>query len=111
MFIPDSISSDELQQYIDDKAKPDLELIAGSYLDAMLEEMNGDPLIHKVAALMIIKRLIKWHNLMADQRLSDGRVQEALAWTEDQGRLGIAFATLRGISIGDDDQVLMSEND
>ena len=111
MFIPDSISSDELQQYIDDKAKPDLELIAGSYLDAMIEEMNGDPLIHKVAALMILKRLMSWHNAMADQRLSDGRVQEALAWAEDQGRLSIAFATLRGISVGDDDQVLMSEND
>ena len=108
-FIPDSINPDELRQLMDEKAAenyPGISAdekavceVAMKHLDAMLDEIK-DPIVHKVAGLMILQRFIDWHMTVAQNHLGE---TDSLAWAEDVGKLKSAYSIFRVVDCGDTD--------
>ena len=105
-LVPESVNPDELQKLLDDKRKQkkckssaeSMFDIATKHLDAMIEDVC-DPVVHKTAALLVLDRMIRWHMTMAQQ--ADG--ENALAWSQDSGRLSAAYDLLREVSLGESD--------
>ena len=63
-------------------------------------DVCGDPIIHKVMALMICSRFVEWHNIMADKQ----ECQKATAaWYRDAGKFQAIMDILTSISVGPDD--------
>ena len=73
--------------------------VAMKHLDAMLDEIK-DPIVHKVAGLMILQRFIDWHMQVAQNHLGEGGY---LAWAEDVGKLKSAYLLFRAVDCGDTD--------
>ena len=126
-MIPDAISFDTLanlqmervaESIIDDLQEEareeqavdsDFETIcvaaAEAALDCALEEVK-DVMVHKTMALMIMRRLMLWHETIADLEADRGNVGNALGWTEDIGKLKLAYEALRTTGVGDNDFTL-----
>ena len=115
-FIPNSVSPDDLNALLItsdihpsevlDEVEPDdlhdhLWQVANRHLTAMFEEYD-DPLVHKVAALIVLRRLVDWHVTVSEEQLARGS-KGALGWASDAANLELAWQLLKGISIGDDD--------
>ena len=106
-MIPDQISASDLAAYLSDKQheaeeRCDAEVvfdIADKHLEAMLAELQ-DPIVHKVAALLVLDRLIRWHRNMAE--MNSGQT-ESLGWAQDSGRLSAAYDLLREVDLGKQD--------
>ena len=106
-FIPDSISSEDLENILSQNQwetdfATQIQECADKHLDAMLEEIS-DPLVHKVAALMIIKRLIDWHEIVIEKELEKQRYSNAIAWVGDKASLKHSFDALLNVEVGDED--------
>ena len=108
-FIPDSVSPEELKALLTPEV-PEIEpadlhsqlwQVANKHLTAMYEELS-DPLVHKVAAMIILRRFVDFHENVAEDKFGDQK-QDALAWAADAGRLDLAWALLKETSIGNDD--------
>lgn len=76
--------------------------VAEKHIDAMLEEIE-DPMVHKVAALMIMKRFVEWHSTVAENHLNQ---PESLAWAEDMGKIKSAAHLFASVSLGANDFVV-----
>ena len=73
--------------------------VAQNHVMAMLEELN-DPMVHKAAALMIMKSFAEWHKAIADERIN---TPEASAWAEDLGKIKAAAQLFSSVKIGSHD--------
>ena len=65
-------------------------------------ELHDGPLLHKVIALTIIKRLGVWHQTVGENRW-DECSDTASAWIRDAGKLQAAMGILESVSLGDND--------
>ena len=75
--------------------------LAGKICDDSAELHDG-PLLHKVIALTIIKRLAHWHQTVGENRWEECS-DTASAWIRDAGKLQAAMQILESVSLGDDD--------
>jgi hypothetical protein len=94
--LPDTTPSDE--EMCDDEKLIDL---AAQICDDAAELHNG-PLLHKVIALTIIKRIAHWHQTVGEQRWDEDS-EIASAWIRDSGKLQAAMQILQSVSLGNDD--------
>lgn len=108
-FIPDSVSPDELLALLK-QDEPELEpadlhdqlwSVANRHLTAMFEELP-DPLVHKVAALIILRRLADFHAQVAEMKRVDDE-PDALHWASDATTLEHAWMFLKQVGVGDND--------
>ena len=100
--IPDKISTAELADILSEMQHEedckhnqeycpnDIVDAAEKHLDAMIEEIE-DPMVHKIAALMIMKRFVEWHSKVAENHLNQ---PESLAWAEDMGKSSLLLIYL-----------------
>ena len=103
--VPDSFSMDELSNMLenapqeedlhtannDDKQEytPEyIENVAQECLELATEKC-ADPLVHKVMAMMIISRMVEWHNHCAERQLDDGHIKSAACWYRDAGKFQV----------------------
>ena len=99
---------DECQASNDQKLTPEFisaEIEAG--LDQMLARVQ-DPCVHKIAAQMIINRMIEYHTQMAltvRERAGDdpAAIRCATAWMRDAGKFQAIAGILENISLGEND--------
>ena len=75
--------------------------LAGKLCDDAQDLSNG-PMLHKVIALTIIKRLATWHQHTGEIQLNDDS-DMASAWIRDAGKLQASMQILQSVSLGDDD--------
>ena len=75
--------------------------VANRHLTAMFEELS-DPLVHKVAALIVLRRFVDWHERVSEAKLKEAEI-DALGWASDTSRLELAWQLLKDTAIGDDD--------
>lgn len=93
--VPDTTPSDE------EMCEHKLIELAGKICDDAAELHDG-PLLHKVIALTIIKRLAFWHQTVGETRWDDDN-DMASAWIRDSGKLQAAMGILESVSLGDSD--------
>ena len=79
----------------------DLIALAGKICDDTAELHDG-PLLHKVIALTILKRLGFWHQSVGEKRWDECN-DTASAWIRDAGKLQAAMQILESVSLGDND--------
>lgn len=115
--IPNSFSADDLSKMLESAPKeadvPDttpsdeelseLEMIelAGKICDDSGDLTEG-PMLHKLIALTIIKRLTYWHQKTGELQW-DENSDLASAWIRDAGKLQAAMQILQSVSLGDED--------
>lgn len=115
--IPDSFSSDDLSKMLEsapkeadvsDTSPSDEELsesdiieLAGKICDDTADLSHG-PMLHKVIALTILKRLGFWHQTVGEKRWDEDS-EIASAWIRDSGKLQAAGQILESVSLGDSD--------
>ena len=75
--------------------------LAGKICDDTAELQDG-PLLHKVIALTILKRLGVWHQTVGEGRWDESN-DTASAWIRDAGKLQAAMQVLESVSLGDSD--------
>ena len=63
----------------------------------------SDPLVHKVIAMMIVSRMISWHNKMAELQIEEGNLESAACWYRDAGKFQSMMDSFVNIGIGPDD--------
>ena len=92
--IPESFSMDDLEKAME--TAPSEELLRASvgcnddkeytpeFIDNVAMEALDlasskckDPIVHKVMAMMIVSRMIAWHNTMAEHQLEEGNLESA----------------------------------
>ncbi len=93
--VPDTTPSDE--------ELSELEMIelAGKICDDSGDLTEG-PMLHKLIALTIIKRLTYWHQKTGELQW-DENSDLASAWIRDAGKLQAAMQILQSVSLGDED--------
>ena len=91
----DITSSDE------DLSESDLIELAGKICDDT-QDLTKGPLLHKVIALTIIKRLAYWHQHTGEVNW-DENSDTASAWIRDAGKLQASMQIMQSVSLGDDD--------
>ena len=126
--VPDSFNMDELEKALElapreedlgraviDNSDDDKELtseyiekIAQECLEAASEKCP-DPLVHKVMAMMIVSRMIAWHNTMAEHQLEEGNRESAACWYRDAGKFQSMMDSFLNISVGPDDYTCSHE--
>jgi len=115
--IPNSFSADDLSKMLESAPKeadvPDttpsdeelseLEMIelAGKICDDSGDLTEG-PMLHKLIALTIIKRLTYWHQKTGELQW-DENSDLASAWIRDAGKLQAAMQILQSVSLGNED--------
>lgn len=75
--------------------------LAGKICDDA-QDLSHGPLLHKVIALTIIKRLAHWHQHTGEVNW-DENSDTASAWIRDAGKLQASMQLLQSVSLGDDD--------
>ena len=75
--------------------------LASDICDEMMERSSG-PLIHKIVALTILKRLENWHQHTGLGRLDEGE-SSGVGWLKDAGLLQSAALLLESVSLGPED--------
>ena len=75
--------------------------LAGKICDDTADLQNG-PLLHKLIALTILKRLGFWHQTVGENRWDEDS-EIASAWIRDSGKLQAAGQILESVSLGDSD--------
>ena len=75
--------------------------LAGKICDDTADLAKG-PLLHKLIALTILKRLGFWHQSVGEKRWDDDS-EIASAWIRDSGKLQAAMQILESVSLGDSD--------
>jgi len=93
---------DEDERVHDGKTHQEVIDIAQKHMDSMYEECKS-PMVHKVMAMMIVHRLMKWHVDNSRDQAKNDRTESSLAWAADAGKFRAALDTLRQISICEDD--------
>jgi hypothetical protein len=110
--IPSSFNPEDLQKMLDSaptedrdmsidengNSQADYENAAEAGLDR-IDEMCPGPLGHKVAMMMIVKRMFAWHNHMAEMQIEDGEIQSAMNWARDAGEFQVIHNILTNISV------------
>ena len=108
-FIPDSVSPEDLMALLkqEEPELPPADLhdqlwsVANRHLTAMYEELS-DPLVHKVAALIILRRFADWHSNVAEHKREEGE-PDCLNWASDAATLEHAWMFLKAVGVGDHD--------
>ena len=116
--VPDSFNMDELSAMLesapnekcfttvgcndDDELTPGLLKVSLMTLELATEKCK-DPLVHKVMAMMIVSRMIAWHNTMAEHQLEEGNLESAACWYRDGGKFQAMMDSFVNIGIGPDD--------
>jgi len=116
--IPDNISMDDLHNFLetaqcedelhtpqteDKKFTPEfIEKVAQDCLESATERCH-DPLVHKVMAMMIIHRMVDWHEHVAKRQLEEGNREGMGAWMRDAGKFQAVMDILCSIAVGPDD--------
>lgn len=124
--IPESFSMDDLEKAMetapseellrhtiqdnDDKELTDefIESVAQECLELATKKCN-DPLVHKVMCMMIVSRMVEWHNHCAERQLEDGEVKSAACWYRDAGKFQAMMDSLVNIAIGPNDFTCMHD--
>jgi hypothetical protein len=75
--------------------------LAGKICDDTGDLTEG-PMLHKVIALTIIKRLAYWHQKTGEIQWEEDS-DMASAWIRDAGKLQAALQILESVSLGDED--------
>ena len=110
---PDSFNLDQLSEMLADAPKEDechssndpdkitKEFIEDTVREALelMTDRCPDPVVHKLAVLSIVARMIEWHTNIG--RESDGDM--SIAWTRDAGKFQAINCILAGITLGDND--------
>ena len=115
--IPNSFSADDLSKMlksapkeadVPDTTPSDEEMcehkmidLAGKICDDTGDLTEG-PMLHKVIALTIIKRLAYWHQKTGEIQWEEDS-DMASAWIRDAGKLQAAMQILESVSLGDED--------
>ena len=125
--IPDSFNMDELEKalelapreedlgraVIDNSEDKELssefiESVAQECLELATEKCN-DPLVHKVMCMMIVSRMIAWHNDCAERQLDEGEIKSAGCWYRDAGKFQAMMDSLVNIAIGPNDYTCLQD--
>ena len=93
--VPDTTTSDE---ELDEHRMIEL---ASKICDDTAELTDG-PMLHKVIALTILKRLGSWHQTVGEHRW-DECSDTASAWIRDSGKLQAAMQILESVCLGESD--------
>lgn len=114
---PDGLSFSDLQGYLENaktdsneclyggKTAAEVEAIAQRAMESTLEQC-GDPIVHKVIALMILNRLGNWHCIMSENALDEGDKEAAAGFMADFGVLRSMHQQLLGIEVHEQDFTL-----
>ena len=113
--IPNSVSSADLQKYlnkapaenketVNGKTIEQLNEIADRLLNQALEESGGSPGVHKIMALKVIMNLGNWHAEMAEGAAKSGNLEAAGNCMAEYGELRAAFKLLSNIMVSELDQ-------
>jgi len=116
--VPDNISMDDLHEFLETACSEDeihsskeasddfspefIQNVAQEALE-LASEKCPDPLVHKVMVMMIVSRMIEWHNHCAQRQLEDDNIQSAACWYRDAGKFQSMMDSLRTIGIGPSD--------
>lgn len=118
--VPDSFSMDELSNMLEN-APIEEEIHAeqaddsnGEFTPEQIEDIAQealefasnkckDPLVHKVMCMMIVSRMVEWHNNCAKRQLTEGEIESAACWFRDAGKFQSMMDSLTNIGIGPDD--------
>ena len=117
--IPNGFSMDDLSELLA-KAQPDAESLPEQFRDRIeaiavegldhitslceKHSMESDTaLVHKVAACMIISKLIEWHTQVGLRHFNEGDETSGVCWTRDAGKCQGALSILMEVALGDDD--------
>ena len=82
-------------------SESDMIELAGKICDDTADLSHG-PMLHKVIALTIIKRIALWHQ-HTGERNWDENSDTASAWIRDAGKLQAATQIIMSVSLGDED--------
>ena len=95
---------DELHTANDDKefSEEDLIRVAEEAVNYAGERIPS-PTVHKVMLVLIINKMIRWHNGMAEMQLEEGNTESAACWYRDAGKFQSLVNILTNISVGSDD--------
>jgi hypothetical protein len=93
-----TVNSDDKQEYTPEY----IESVAQKALELATEKCK-DPLVHKVMAMMIISRMVEWHNNCAERQLEEGCPESVACWYRDAGKFQSMMDSLCNITIGPDD--------
>ena len=117
--IPNGFSSEDLQEMLAN-AQPDAESLPEQFRDRVealaikgldnitesCEEygMEADcALVHKVAACMILSKLIEWHTHVGNSHFEKEETTSGVCWLRDAGKVQAALSILMEVALGDDD--------
>ena len=98
---PKEAEVSDTTSYDEELCEHELIALAGKICDDTADLQDG-PLLHKVIALTIIKRLAFWHQTVGEKRW-DECSDTASAWIRDSGKLQAAMGILESVSLGDND--------
>jgi hypothetical protein len=108
-IIPDSISTNDLLRLqvnaepdfvpSDETKHDDLDISIEAYLEVFQNEHPG-PVAAKKLALRILSHLGAWHDVMANQKLSEGDAA-CLLWAGDEKLIHMAWSCLERVDLGD----------
>ena len=112
--IPNSVSSADLQKYlnkapaenketVNGKTIEQLNEIADRLLNQALEESGGSPAVHKIMALKVIMNLGNWHAEMAEDAVKRGEINAGANCMADYGQLRSAYRLLDDIVVSEFD--------
>ena len=74
---------------------------AAQICDDTVSKEDG-PMLHKLIALTIIKRLSAWHQIVGEKGWEDD-TDTASTWISDSGKLQAAMQILESVSLGNDE--------
>jgi len=126
--VPDSFNMDELSAMLENAPQEDdiyaehcdccnddkdytpefIDNVAMEALDLASEKCK-DPLVHKVMAMMIVSRMIAWHNSMAEIQLEEGNRESAACWYRDAGKFQSMMDSFVNIGIGPNDHTCIHD--
>ena len=121
--IPDSISSDDLQELLDqavdsnalaiseNPSHDELEELAHTAIDQFNDQLNGQDacLLHKMMLHLLAIRMVEFHSRVSTQLAEDGNASGALAWGRDGGKFQAVLNILGTISCSDDDPTCVAK--
>ena len=115
--IPDSISSDDLQDLFDkamdinqgpsleNPSHEDLEELAHKSIDLYTDQLGGQHacLMHKMMLHILALRMVEFHSRVSHQLAEDGDASGALAWGRDGGKFQAVLNIMSTVGCSDDD--------
>ena len=121
--VPDGISFSDLQDLManapqeqEPEQKTDkqefsdrLHEVANKHLDAAIADFNN-PLVHKSMMMIAANNMVAWHTRVAESDFADGDTQSGTAWMRDAGKWQAIMDILLSISLGPDDDMLVTSN-